>query len=176
MPMPSAHPHRKQSATVIIGGESGRWMDLGLDCAMPPESGKFVGYMTAEGADQGKLGLVNGDNTSGKIVGFVHVSVNPNFAQEGIHQRALSPDYLYKAGQSLFVTSDLEAVFNIKMGTSTNGKTIADLLPGMHFGLKIEDGLQVLDPDSTGGPITIVDEITIASRGYVRVKINSAAV
>jgi len=174
MPMPSAHPHRTMFATIITGGEMGRWMDLGLDCAMPPEGGKFVGYMTAEGADQGKLGLVDGDNTSGKVVGFAHVAVNPNFAQEGIHQRALNPNLVYEAGQSLFVTFDLEATFRVKVGTGT--KTIADLKPGMSHGLKIEDGLQVLDPDSVGGPITVIDEITDASRGFIRVKINSAAV
>lgn len=178
MPKASAHPHRKLFSVVVSQGDLGRWIPLGVDCSFPPEGGKFLGFITTEGENLGKLALIDGDNTSQKVVGFAHVSVNPNYAQEGIHLRAINPMYTYPAGQEVFMFYDARSIMRIKVGKTAGGADVdpGTLIPGRAYGLKVVDGEQVLDPEAAGaGPIEVIDEITDASRGFVRVKLNSAA-
>lgn len=178
MPKPSTHPHRKLFSVVVSQGDLGRWIPLGVDCHMPPEGGKFLGFITTAGDDQGKLALIDGDNTSQKVVGFAHISVNPNYVQEGIHQRALNPNYTYPADQEVFMQYDGRSIMRIKIGLGAADAVVpaSDLIPGQAYGLKIVNGEQVLDPEAVGdGPIVVLDEITEGDRGWVRVKLNSAA-
>jgi len=171
MPNKSVHPHRKMTSMLITGGDTGRWVDLDLQLTLPPEGGKFVGRLTAAGADLNKLGLINGANTDGKVYGFLPVSRNPNFIQHDIHERAANPSFVYPAGQSVYVINDLTGQFLIKVKGD-----IATAKSGLSYALVVENGVQLLDLATPGGPVIVTDEITESERGYVRVKLNSAAV
>lgn len=171
MPEISAHPHRKMASVLIVGGDSGRWIELDKALTLEPASGKFVGRVTAAGADLGKLDIIDGDNTSGNVYGFLHVTINANMKQTDIHARAANPSYDYAVGEKVYIVTDLTAQFLIKVEGS-----IAAVKPGMSYKLIVVDGEQRLDVANPGGPVVVTDEITESQRGFVRVKFNSAAV
>ena len=171
MPAISVHPHRKMASVLITGGDLGRWVVLDKALKLLPEGGKFVGRITDVSVDAGKLGVIDGDNTSGKVFGFIHVSINPNYTQTDIHARAAMPLYDFAVGQELYFVTDLTGQFLIKVEGA-----VADVKPGMAYGLIVVNGEQRLDVASSGGPVIVTDEITESPRGYVRVKFNPAAV
>lgn len=171
MPTASAHKTRKMWSMLIVGGDSGRWIELDKALALPPEGGRFVGRITAAGADLGKLGLIDAANTDGKVMGFLATPVNPNFTQHDIHERAAHPDFNYLVGHKAYMITDLTAHFLIKVEGD-----IASVKAGMSYGLKVVDGEQRLDVATPGGPVVVTDEITESERGFVRVKLNTAAV
>lgn len=171
MPTASAHKTRKMWSMLIVGGDSGRWIELDKALSLPPEGARFVGRITAAGADQGKLALIDAANTDGKIMGFLNTPVNPNCTQTDIHARAANPDFNYPVGQKVYMITDMTAHFLIKVEGD-----ISTVKAGMSYGLKIVDGEQRLDVATPGGPIVVTDEITESERGFVRVKFNTAAV
>lgn len=171
MPQSSVHPNRKMASVLIANSDAGRWVTLTKALELPPEGGKFVGYVTAVGDDLGLLDLINADNTGGKVVGFIHASINPVFTQIGLHERSANPSFLHAVGLEVFLITDLTAHFLIKVeGDITAVKN------GMSYDLAVVAGEQRLNVASPGGPVIVVDEVTEASRGFVRVKLNSAAV
>lgn len=173
MPRESVHPHRKLWSGCVTGTESGYWEGIENDLTLLPESGKFVGYDVTESDTKGELVLIDGANTDGKVYAFAHITGNPNPFQEGIHQRAINPDFLYKEGTELFFVSDLTATFRIKVDHAGDDASaeIATMKVGRKYGLKVVDGVQMIDSTTTDGPVELTDKITEGSRGWVRVKI-----
>lgn len=172
MPIASSHATRKIWSRLIANGDAGRWIELDKLLHLPPEGAKFIGRITTEGADLGKLGLIDGSNTGGKVMGFLSISINANFTQTDIHARAATPLYDYAVGEKVYMITDNTGHFLVKV----NGD-ISAVKAGMSYGLKIVDGEQLLDVASAGnGPVVVTDEITESQRGFVRVKFNTAAV
>lgn len=147
-------------STHLQGPDKGRWIKLDDTMTFPPTGGKFVGYKTADG----HLGFVNGNNTGGKLLGFLQANLVDHLTR--------------RAGEELFLIFDRDAVFSIRTSDLTTPIKI-----GQGFGLTIVNGEQVLNVSAPGAHVIVEDPdhpgVHLGANGlpdarFVLVKLNPA--